>query len=250
MDGAATPSSLAPGGEEMHAADYERYSRWKGWDPKNFLVCTPHEAKYFAGELRNLPTKGMHVLEIGFGNGNFLRFASDRGATISGTELMDNAVASARMRGIRVYRPDLSDAVAESAGQFDLIAAFDVLEHMTFDEIREVFESFSRLLRVGGHVVARFPNGQSPLGRVPQYADHTHRSVLSSPLLMQLLLDKPWRLERAGNPFVVVQDPSLIRRIGLCLRLAGRRVVESVVNRLYGLDLKLDPNVTVLLRRI
>ncbi|SEF14615.1 2-polyprenyl-3-methyl-5-hydroxy-6-metoxy-1,4-benzoquinol methylase [Rhizobiales bacterium GAS191] len=234
----------------MHAADYGHYSKWKRWDPRGFLVCTPHEASYFAGELRNVLVEGARVLEIGFGNGNFLRFASDRGATVSGTELLDEAVASARRCGIRVYRPDLSDAAAESAGQFDLIAAFDVLEHMTFDEIIEVFESLSRLLKVGGHVIARFPNGQSPLGRVPQYGDHTHRSVLSSPLLMQLLLGKPWMLERADNPFVVVQDQGLVKGIGLRLRVAGRGLVERAVNRLYGLDVTLDPNVTVLLRRI
>ena len=234
----------------MLAANYECYQKWKGWDPGDFLVCTPYEALYFAGELRAVPMEGARVLEIGFGNGNFLRFAMDRGAMISGTELVEGAAASARRCGIRVYRPDLSDAVAESAGQFDLVAAFDVLEHMTLDEIIELFEPLSRLLKKGGYVIARFPNGQSPLGRIPQYGDRTHRSVLSSSLLMQLLLGKPWMLERADNPFLVVEDPSMLRRIGLRLRRLGRRVVERAVNRIYGTDVTLDPNVTILLRRI
>jgi 2-polyprenyl-3-methyl-5-hydroxy-6-metoxy-1,4-benzoquinol methylase len=233
----------------MHAGEYEHYSKWKRWDSRDFLVCTPHEASYFAGELRNVPVEGARVLEIGFGNGSFLRFARDRGALISGTELVEEALASARRCGIRVYRPDLSDVALESAGQFDLVAAFDVLEHMTLDEIVELFESLWVLLKKGGRVIARFPNGQSPLGRIPQYGDHTHRSVLSSSLLMQLLLGKPWILERADNPFLVVEDPSMLKRMGLRIRRFGRRVVERAVNTLYGTDVTLDPNVTVLLQR-
>ena len=82
-----------------------------------------------------------------------------------------------------------------------------------------------------------------------QNGDLTHRTALSAQTLMQLLAGKPWVMIRAGNPFMVVEADSLPKRIGRPLRLAARRVVEWSVNRLYGLDITLDPNVTVLLER-
>jgi SAM-dependent methyltransferase len=231
-------------------SDYDRYSEWKGWISQRFLSATPHEIRYFQGELRGLPLNGARLLEIGFGNGSFLRYALDHGAIIGGTEVLEEAVKYAMQRGIRVYRLDLLDALEESAGEFDLVAAFDVLEHMTLPQISDLFELLAKLLKPGGHVIARFPNGQSPFGRVPQYGDHTHRSVLSAPLLMQLLVGKPWGLVRVGNPFMVIQGNGLYRWVGSWVRFVGRTVAERAVNGLYGLDITLDPNVTVLLRRL
>jgi 2-polyprenyl-3-methyl-5-hydroxy-6-metoxy-1,4-benzoquinol methylase len=233
----------------MVVTAYGQYSEWKGWAPDAFMSITAHETLYFQGELQDLPLNGARVLEIGFGNGVFMRFAVDQGAIIEGTELLEEAVACATQRGIRTYHFDLSDAVRDSAGQLDLIAAFDVLEHMTYVQIIDLFESLAVLLKPGGHVIARFPNGQSPLGRSYQHADHTHRSVISPPLLMQLLFGRPWVLVRAQNPFAVIHEGRLIHRVGLRLRRTACRLAEFAVNRLYGLEITLDPNVIVLLRR-
>ena len=83
------------------------------------------------------------------------------------------------------------------------------------------------LLKSGGHVLARFPNAQSPLGCVTQNGDWTHRSALSAQVLMQILTGKPWALVRAGDPFMVRDADSLAKRIGLRSRYAARRGAES-----------------------
>ena len=152
-------------------------------------------------------------------------------------------------RGARVYLPDLSDAAAENAGNFDLVVAFDVMEHMTGEQLLVLFDTLAALLKSGGHVLARFPNAQSPLGCVTQNGDWTHRSALSAQVLMQILTGKPWALVRAGDPFMVRDADSLAKRIGLRSRYSARRAIEWMVNRLYGLSITLDPNVVVLLRR-
>ena len=112
-----------------------------------------------------------------------------------------------------------------------------------------MFDTLASLLKSGGHVLARFPNAQSPLGCVTQNGDWTHRSALSAQVLMQILTGKPWALVRAGDPFMVRDADSLAKRIGLRSRHAARRGIEWTVNRLYGLAITLDPNVVVLLRR-
>lgn len=213
------------------------------------MACDPRQRLYYEGELKRLDIANMKVIELGFGNGSFLRFAKDKGADVSGTELLPEARESATERGIRVYEADLSDALFEDAGKFDLIVAFDVMEHLSFDQLLVLFDKMAALLKPGGLVLARFPNGQSPFGCVPQNGDHTHRSVLSAHLLMQMLMSKPWIMVQAGNPFMVLQADTFCKRIGLRLRYAAQRCVEWAVNRLYGLDVTLDPNVTLILRR-
>ena len=213
------------------------------------MVCGPYERHYYKGEFRGLDLSGRKIIELGFGNGGFLCYAAAQGANISGTELLAEARAGAEARGVRVYALDLSDALAEDAGNFDLVVAFDVMEHLTREQLLILFDSLEKLLKPGGHVLARFPNAQSPLGCVTQNGDWTHRSALSGQVLMQLLIGKPWTMVRADNPFTVVDADSALKRIGLRLRYAARRGVEWTLTRLYGIAIALDPNVTVLLRR-
>jgi 2-polyprenyl-3-methyl-5-hydroxy-6-metoxy-1,4-benzoquinol methylase len=213
------------------------------------MVCSPYERRYYKGELDGLELAGRKILELGFGNGGFLRYAMDEGADVGGTELLAEACARATEHGARVYMPDLSDAAAENAGNFDLVVAFDVMEHMTGEQLLVLFDTLAALLKSGGHVLARFPNAQSPLGCVTQNGDWTHRSALSAQVLMQILTGKPWALVRASDPFMVRDADNLAKRIGLRSRYAARRGIEWMVNRLYGLAITLDPNVVVLLRR-
>jgi 2-polyprenyl-3-methyl-5-hydroxy-6-metoxy-1,4-benzoquinol methylase len=213
------------------------------------MVCGPYERRYYKGELGGLELAGRKIVELGFGNGGFLRYAMDEGANVGGTELLAEACARATERGARLYLPDLSDAAAENAGNFDLVVAFDVMEHMTGEQLLVLFDTLAALLKSGGHVLARFPNAQSPLGCVTQNGDWTHRSALSAQVLMQILTGKPWALVRAGDPFMVRDADSLAKRIGLRSRYSARRAIEWMVNRLYGLSITLDPNVVVLLRR-
>lgn len=227
---------------------YEYYAAWKGWDAAEFLTCSHYRRLYFKGELKGIDIAGKRVLELGFGNGSFLRFAKDAGAEVAGTELLADAARAAQQHGIKVYQPDLSNVAADSAGQFDLVAAFDVLEHIAWNDLELLFEKLAALIKPDGYFIARFPNGQSPLGCVFQYGDHTHRAVLSPALLMQLLHGKPWQLVRADNPFVVT-DGGALRRVGLVLRSGARALLQVAINRLFGLDVTLDPNVTVVLRR-
>lgn len=234
----------------MTHADYEGYVNWKNWSGDGFARYDANDAAYFSGELRDIRLSGCKVLELGFGNGRFLGFARDSGADVAGTELIPEARALAQSAGIKVYSADLSDAVDLAPRQFDLVVAFDVLEHLTFDEIKKLFDQLALLLRAGSVVIARFPNGASPLGCVSQYGDHTHRSVLSASLLMQLLAGKPWRLESAGNPYRANTGGNPFRRLSLMCRHLLRDGIEAIFNRIYGLKVTLDPNVTVRITRL
>lgn len=231
----------------MSASAYDSYGTWKAWAADDFLRYSADEARYFDGELAGLALPGKRVLEIGFGNGNFLGYARDRGASIAGTEVIDEAVARAKRAQVKVYASDLSDAVATHA-QFDLVAAFDVFEHLSREELSALFTQLEEVMPTGARIIARFPNGQSPLGRVHQYGDATHRLVLSPEILLQLVRRAAWRVERASNPYVVIGG-GVARRAVQSMRKGFRRTVELGVNALYGLSITLDPNVVVVLER-
>lgn len=157
------------------------YLEWKGWSQAKFGDLTPTGRAYFDAELRrsgkNLSTR-LKVLEIGFGNGNFMAYARDRGWEIIGAESNSLLIESAAAAGFSAIP---SSALASlTAEQFDLIVAFDVLEHIEQSALPGFLCDLLRLLRDDGVLLARFPNGDSPFGLVNFNGDLTHVSFIGS----------------------------------------------------------------------
>jgi SAM-dependent methyltransferase len=164
----------------------EAYCDWKEWNPAQFGVMRSFETAYFDSELAGIPLgKQARVLEIGFGNGGFLGYARARGLEVSGVEVNERLVELARSRGFAAehYRV-LADPGA--GNRYDLIVAFDVLEHLTVDEIMQFFANVRRLLAPSGHFIARFPNGGSPFSLYNQHGDLTHKTAMSALAARQL----------------------------------------------------------------
>ncbi len=227
---------------------YDLYLDWKSWDPSRFMALSDYESAYYEGELRGLDLAGRQVLEVGFGSGSFLEFCRRRGGHVCGTELIPALRERAEAAGVEVLSSTPSVIAEKFPARFDLVAAFDVFEHLTFDELVRFFESATKLLRPGGVLVARFPNGQSPLGRVFQHGDHTHRTVLSASIVRQLLVGSAFEIVHAGNPFHPRTGP-LPKRIASGLRWASQRAAESAIRAVYGLNVPLHPNTVIYLRK-
>ncbi|HHK75086.1 MAG TPA: hypothetical protein ENJ57_07965 [Rhizobiales bacterium] len=96
---------------------------------------------------------------------------------------------------------ELENIAADHADQFDLIAAFGVFEHFSWDELSARLRRCEIMLKAGGHLVLRFPNGQSPFGLAPQNGDPTHKTALSLAKLEPLLLNSSWQVMRYGPAF-------------------------------------------------
>jgi SAM-dependent methyltransferase len=222
---------------------YKSYRRWKQWDQ---AAQSPHEASLFAVELRRAGvTPPGAVLEIGFGDGRFLRYAQSRGYRCSGVEISDEAVATLKEAGIDARVGTLA-AFAESS--FDLVAAFDVFEHMTPTELLETLRQAHRVLRPGGRLLARFPNAASPFGAVNQFGDITHLTALSAQSFGQLGEVAGFRLLLAANAAWTWRGNGLAKSILKPVSIVLRRVVELVLGvAYYGKLMPLDPETTVVL---
>jgi 2-polyprenyl-3-methyl-5-hydroxy-6-metoxy-1,4-benzoquinol methylase len=157
------------------------YLRWKKWGQQKFAVLKNSQACYFSSEISRLKQKipvGAKVLEIGFGNGAFLQYAQQRKWDVYGTEINNELVEIAKQSGFNVR---YSENVASfTDNTFDLVLAFDVLEHIPQDTLVGFLLEVKRILKNEGFFIARFPNGDSPFGLKIQNGDVTHITSIGS----------------------------------------------------------------------
>lgn len=154
----------------------DSYIAWKGLSREGFGELSPRDRALFDREMRALLgtriDEKLRVLELGFGVGAFLAYARGRGWDAIGTEVADELVKSAHENGFDAVHAD--DLAKLPAGQFDMIAGFDVIEHIPQAAIIPLFRQLRALLRPGGAIFLRFPNADSWLGNQNFCGDPTH----------------------------------------------------------------------------
>jgi 2-polyprenyl-3-methyl-5-hydroxy-6-metoxy-1,4-benzoquinol methylase len=160
----------------------DNYLKWMNWgNSSDFGKITKYERTYFTSEImktnRSFPAKS-NVLEIGFGNGSFLTYAKEKQWNICGTELNEDLVKTAIYCGFKVSHSD--NLLAYGDNTFDLIVAFDVLEHIPQNVLTDFIVEIKRILKNNGFFIARFPNGDSPFGLSNQNGDITHITTIGS----------------------------------------------------------------------
>lgn len=235
--------------EDLYA-DYISLKRWSTRQGLDSIPAAP--AQYFEKEMRRAGFHtGMEVLELGFGEGLFLDWAARKGARVCGVELMASLCDMVAGRHAAIHCGELPALAEEGVirGPFDLLVAFDVFEHLDHDQLLAYLRSARSLLRKGGKVVARFPNGVSPFGRVHQHGDITHRTTLGPFSLRQLALMTGLELEGVYNSARVVVGP-FRKRVRWRMVYFTRDLAERVIGYLYfSKRLPLDPNLTAVLRK-
>jgi hypothetical protein len=159
------------------------YVTWKNWTSDNFGSLTNIESSYFNSLFKILKKRTVidlriKALEIGFGNGSFLTYCKNNSIDIVGIECNDFLVRVAKERGYSAY---LSDGISTcDHNSLNMIFAFDVLEHLSTENLFSLFSDAHIRLIDQGIFVARFPNGDSPLGLVNQNGDFSHLSAIGS----------------------------------------------------------------------
>jgi 2-polyprenyl-3-methyl-5-hydroxy-6-metoxy-1,4-benzoquinol methylase len=175
--------------------EYENYSEWKGWLTQvPFAELSAIDRKRFQLQLDKyrVPYKNINALEIGYGNGSFVRFLLDHGSEVEGVEVQRPLLEAAKARGIPVH----SSIDEVEHGPYDLIVAFDVLEHLSIDQLRTLFVKCAQLLKEGGVMFFRFPNADSFAGMGAQNGDFTHITAIGQTKLQQLVEPCGFRIER------------------------------------------------------
>jgi 2-polyprenyl-3-methyl-5-hydroxy-6-metoxy-1,4-benzoquinol methylase len=100
------------------------------------------------------------LLEIGCSYGYFLETARRAGWNAEAVEISSYACQVSRSKGFKVYQDGLRD-LSLTAESFDVIAMWDVIEHLT--DVEEIVKRCATLLRPGGALVARTPDARALL---------------------------------------------------------------------------------------
>jgi 2-polyprenyl-3-methyl-5-hydroxy-6-metoxy-1,4-benzoquinol methylase len=211
------------------------YIDWKDWREDSFGRFDALEAQYYAGETGLSALPGTRVLEIGFGNGPFIGWAHSFGAEVFGVELNMTLVARARtLLGEHRAFADLNDAVLTNlAGTFSHVVAFDVIEHIPQDALPQFFSRLRSLLAADGRIILRFPNGDSPFGRIIQHGDPTHVTTLGREKLCYFARHSGLAVEAIRAPTLPLRGSRFQRALKRRLLGAGRFLVERFVAFLY-----------------
>lgn len=134
--------------------------------------------------------KSTKILEIGCGNGLFLRYLKNIGYTnYFGIDASEEQVKIAKKLGIdNIINADISDFLNDKNEEYDVVFARDVIEHFGKEEILDTLLLVCRSLKKNGKLIIQCPNAESPFfGRI-RYGDFTHDTAFTKSSLLQILL--------------------------------------------------------------
>ena len=161
---------------------------------------------------RARPPAGARILEIGCGTGHNLAMLGAFG-TVEGLEVDPAARAIAERRlGREVMSAPLPRLAGVPRGAYDLVGAFDVIEHVADDSA--ALGAIAALLKPGGRLVATVPAHQW-MWSAHDVVNH-HQRRYSKRALAELIRRSPLRLEAVGY------FNSLLFPLAVAGRLASR----------------------------
>jgi 2-polyprenyl-3-methyl-5-hydroxy-6-metoxy-1,4-benzoquinol methylase len=139
---------------------------------------------------RLLPAeRGARFLDLGCGYGSFLWYLRGEGyQNACGVDVSAEQVEAARRLGLdNVFLGDAGEFLEAHPAAFDCVTAFDLLEHLTKDEVLAILDAIRHALKPGGLLLLRAPNADGPFGGKIRYSDFTHEQAFTPSSIRQIL---------------------------------------------------------------
>ena len=160
--------------------DYSRhYKNWHSDTEEHINKMNVLYSKIIAGHFPS--GKNISILDIGCGMG-FLMIALKRSGYqfVSGIDTDDQQVRSCRQKDLDVTLVrDSTNFLKENTGKYDLITAFDVLEHIPASTQIDFVKAIYASLKPDGIFIVTVPNANSVLASRNRYIDHTHHVLFT-----------------------------------------------------------------------
>lgn len=133
--------------------------------------------------------KSVNILELGCGPGFLLEYLKQKGFNNTlGIDISAEQIEIAKSAGHKVIQADVLEFLRNDKNTYDLVFAFDFIEHFTKDELIELVTLIFSVLKVGGLFVIRTPNGQGIFAGTVIYGDLTHQTIFTSNSFTQLMM--------------------------------------------------------------
>lgn len=128
------------------------------------------------------------VVDLGCGRGEFLELLSESGIDSLGVDSSAIAIAECQEKGFEAKQMDLLDYLSSCEDEsLRAVVSFQVLEHLSFPTLLQVFAESFRALMPGGIFIGETPNGANlAVGGSTFWLDHTHVRPLHPELLKHL----------------------------------------------------------------
>lgn len=174
--------------------------------------------------LRQLP-----ALDLGCGYGNFLYFLRQRNWMIAhGVDLDQAQVTLARSIGLDARLGDATTAIG--ADRYGIIAAFDLIEHLSKNDAVALLLASQRALLPGGALIIQCPCADGFRGAYDLCNDLTHRWAPTAVSLRQMLLTAGFArvdlIDLTLPPFSATPK----RRIKYAIRRLARKLAAPVLS--------------------
>lgn len=188
---------------------------------------------------RNVTDRRPRILDVGCGTGANLLMLSEYGEA-EGVDVSEDALAFCRERGLSKVRLGAGEELPYEDGTFDLVTAFDVVEHM--DDDLAGLREMRRVLRPDGRVFLFVPTFMFLWGLQDDVSNHRRRYRL--PELRRVLEEAGFEIERATYANITFFLPILVMR--KLMRLTGIKTdsensinvsaFNGVLGRLFGAE--------------
>jgi SAM-dependent methyltransferase len=156
---------------------------------------------------RQVTDRRPRILDVGCGTGANLLMLSEYGEA-EGVDVAEDALAFCRERGLDKVRLGAGEELPYEDGTFDLVTAFDVVEHM--DDDLAGLREMRRVLRPGGRVLLFVPTFMFLWGLQDEVSNHRRRYRL--PELRRVLEQAGFEIERTTYANITFFLPILVMR--------------------------------------
>jgi SAM-dependent methyltransferase len=156
---------------------------------------------------RRVTDRRPRILDVGCGTGANLLMLSKYGAA-EGVDISEDALAFCRERGLDRVKQGAGEELPYEDGTFDLVTAFDVVEHM--DDDLAGLKEMCRVLRPGGHALLFVPTFMFLWGVQDEVSHHRRRYRLQD--LRRVLEQAGFQIERSTYANITFFLPILVIR--------------------------------------
>ena len=164
----------------MDNLDYSRH--YRNWHADTAEHIEKMDRLYSTIIAEHFPSdKTVSILDIGCGMGFLLLSLKNSGySSISGIDTDEQQIRSCKDKNLQVSL--VQDSVGylnNSSAKYDLITAFDVLEHIPAAEQISFLKAINNALKPGGQLILTVPNANSVLASRNRYIDYTHHVLFT-----------------------------------------------------------------------